>query len=371
MDKDGLLEFFESVLVRIPMSVVQKVFRSKKLTAGQNIDGTLLKIKSYLDHQPEEVDGDNDPEDYIRLLNEIADWYTSDYLLHGEKAVHFYEVSPSLASKAIDYFDRLDIPESIYQESYPLTVSDSELSKDDTETHLVDVSPHDDGIAVVYSTVRYYTERIDFTEAALNQSARELYSDAQGFHAVRHHYRQFFDVLIIYPDGRLEVRVDNPLMDKNKRLFVIERDKAFKRVKRLFEGALTSYLKSTTRLPAPKNLLGVVDRIYFTEGEGIVRLIKFTTNNSNAKEAKANSRIHDDCCRKDVFTEAGTKAVNGDINPYRIHVKWSVGDEKYIELRLLGTVDNIDIANTPLNEAIITKAFTKTQYEVIREKILM
>lgn len=357
-----LLETFRDIVERVPVSIFQKAFKLQDLTAGQTGRKTLDKVEGILSNQKDKR---------ISKLFKIKDWYLNDYMLHGEKSVYFYKLKKEDAEKIIKFFLEHKISPTVYSKKFPLTVDDEYLSKDDKDTHVVDIRKHgNNAIAIVFSTVRFYTQRINIPKEDIKDDIIAEYDDVEELMGVRHLSRQFFDACVIYPDGSLEIRLDNPKMDNSKQLPPAERRVAFATIIDQFKKMVIKLFDDNWELPQPRSVINVIDNIYFAENEGNVRFLSFTTNNSNAKTAKSNRKRIDDCCRNDVFTQAGTKAVDGDINPYRIHVNWERSNKHYVELQILGTIDNLEVGKYPLNETIITRTLNQSDYEFVREKIL-
>lgn len=355
-----MIKTFQDIVKRVPNSVLQKAFSANGLIAGQKADRTLEKTISLIDaNKKEDIDS----------LNKIIKWYFQDYLLHGEKAVFFYEINEEESIELIKYFKKFTVEDSVFIDNYPLCVPDSLLSKYIEESALVETRGYDSGVALIFSSVRKYTNQSELPKKFLTAEALAKYSDASKIFAIENRYRQFFDVVTIFPSGMVEIRIDNPKLDLSKQMPVKERANAFISIVHILEEYVSVALGRRWALPEPYNLLDTVDNIFTKRKEGNVRLINFTTSNSNAKQSKATHRDLNDCCRDDAFVKAGIKEVK-TISPYRIHVNWERDGKYFVDLYILGTIYNLDKSKSPLNEAIISRVRSKTDYDFIRNKVL-
>ena len=356
---------FWDITNRVSNSVIQKRFRSLGgLTAGQSAIKTRDKISDIVQQ--------NKPKD-IAILHDVINWYLNDYFFHGEKGVHIYDAEPEIVTAIIESLKQITIPESPYQLHFPWTVPHNDFDETSSQSHLVKITEYDDGLAVIFSTTRYYTERVVISKNHLKEDLQDNYSDVLEFVGDRKKYRQFFDMLIIKPDGHIEMRIDNPVLDGSKQMPYPERKKAFSEVAYAFNELISTGTGLTWTLPIPANLIYTIDILYRKKLEGQVRQINFTTDDSGSKEIKVNASDKNACCRRDLFTKAGTKAVHEEgqeISPYRIFINWEKELSHFPELQILGTKHNLDVSKNPINEAIISKCLTKSDYDFIRDKVL-
>lgn len=354
---------FQDITNRAQNSILQKQFRrDSHLIAGQTAEKTMEKVADWLDKGAEKD---------IIALEKVIDWYFEDYFYHGEKATRFYEISSKHTEQLIRQLKHKSKSNKNFAVCYPLTLDHEHIKA--KKSKLVEVVPFDDGIAMVFSTVRYYTERVKIKPRQLKKDIRKLYSDVDEFIGDRKRYRQFFDIVVIQPDGKVEIRIDNPLLDGTKHMPAKERSKAFSEIEYAFDKLSNGVISKKRTLPQPLNLIYAVDNIYFKPNEGRVKQINFSTANHSAKKIVASKVDRNACCRSDLFTRAGTKAVTDEgevISPYRIYVNWNK-QNSYPELHILGTSRNLDVSKNPINEAIITKCQTKSDYDFIREKVLL
>lgn len=362
---DNTDRIFDNILKRVPLSLLKKVFKQHGLLAGQSVPKTQKKIEQYLEQSKE-----------LAALKKIMDWYIHDYHFHGEKAVYFYRLQTEEAEKLIQHLQDQPIPESDHARHFPLTIADECLQSMKNEVHLVNIQQYGTGIAITYSTIKQYTNRLNLSpDTALTEEVLESYQNIETIQIEQAIYRQFFDIIIVHKDGLVELRIDNPRMDKGKQLLTKDRYNAFQNLIDKVKKHGKQALGKQWRLPPPINLLSVINKIYFNKQEGNIRYIRFTTNNGNVKESKASVGKTTDCCRQDTYTKAGTKAVNNCINPFRLQVQWSrmkpesLGKHE-IELQILGTVNHLNFGKNPLNEAIISRVMNQFDYEFIRGKIL-
>ncbi len=355
-----LFDSYKDIIDRVPLSVLQGIFKEHDLLAGRSSEATFEKVEEMLEQ--------GNPTK-LASLQRIADWYFNDYMLHGEKAVFFYHIEEAEATNLIDALLNLQLEENIYSTQYPLAIQPEHINKEDLNTYLIRTTSYADGVTLTFSTIRKYTQRINVPRNKLTEDALIEYSNIEEFIAVNRIYRQFFDYVVIYPSGLIELRIDNPVVDNGRPMPVKERQLAFVSIYKKFQQLASELFGRAWVFPEALNLLDKVNELYHST-QGYVRLIAFTTNNSGAKEIKADSKNARDCCRSDAYNQGGTAAVNGDINPYRIHIRWNMGSNHYPELRILGTVHSLERLRHPINEAIIHRTVLKSEYDFVRDLIL-
>lgn len=360
-----LRAIFSDITRRVPNSVISSRFvREGNIIAGRSAEKTLTKV--------EEIIEKGEPNQLLSLYN-VAGWYINDFRLHGEKATYFYEIDETIAEEIICIFSNKTLQANIFSDAYPTTlrIEDEALDNEVLRKYqLMAVEDYDDGLALTLSTFRFYTEQVELRPDDLLPPLRERYSDIEKFVGTKKRFSQFFDIVVIWPDGRVELRVDNPQKDGLKPLPFKERKEAIKKLTIEFNTLVSEALDHRWELPDPFNLIHVVDNIYREQTEGYVRELCFITTNSNSKSSKANWKDKDDCCREDVFIKAGTAGVNGNIFPYRLMVSWPHHQEIYPHLQIFGTVHCVDSGNKVICEAIIKNCQTQADYQYVRDKVL-
>lgn len=367
---------FLDIVNRVPLKTLQNFFKkiaeSKGVdfSAGNSSRETYSKLEDYVRLNDQQIN---------EVINMITEWYINDHLLNGEKVVHFYDIGSEVASSLCNLLEGAEPDDSPYTTSFPLTHPITERLSPEIEEQLyiVNISDYEEGAkALIISAIRHYSERLKLDENVLSENARELYADVLRSSAdtevsvTTKHRSQMFDVIVIHPNGLLELRVDNPRMSEDgKPMPVRERQEAFVQTRKRFETYVSSLIGNSWTLGEPYNLISVIDSMYQDHSEGIIRLLGFTTNNSGAKEIKANYKDPKDCCRSDAYHEGGLQAVHNLINPYRLHITWGAALAQG-ELRIPGTIYCLERENYPCNEAIITRTFSYADYVFIRERIL-
>lgn len=358
--KMDLLNVYKDMVKRVPLVTLQLTFKRFDIRAGQSVKGTISKVEKMLHKEK--------PED-LAALQKIKNWYLNDHILHGEKGVYFckpHKNTPDL----IKLLSTVKPEKSRYLNAFPLTLGTDALDKNDCDSYLVDIIDYKGGLALTFSTVRFYAKRFSVPVSRLKDDAIIEYGSPDDLTATSYEYDQLFDIIVIRPDGMIEIRVDNPQMGDGKLVPGSERQAAYVNIRKKFYDLVKQKLGREWVFLEAINLIEVIDSIYNANNEGFVRLLSFTTANSGAKTVKADHTKPDDCCRVDTYHSAGSKAVQGDINPYRMHMCWNEDDTGPGELRVLGTVNCLEKGNNPFHEAIITRTLKQTHYDFICDRIL-
>lgn len=355
-----LIDSFSEILDRVPLSIVQKKFRDKDLRAGRNAKDTLVKIQKIIGKKNEKN---------IESLQAIANWYFSDYLLHGEKSLYLFRLEQDLPHELFSLASKFNPEGHIFTDTFPFSLKKEQLQDVIDDIVLAAITKQEDKILITYCSIRYFTNKIIIPKSKLKESALEEYKNAEEITATSHQFRQFFDLIIIHKNGLVEIRIDNPKMDNSKQIPVKERMQAFLKVLRAFEASLSTIKGSTFVLPEPLNFFPMIDTLYLAKGEGAVRLLSFVTANGNAKQNKADPKRPQDCCRRDTYHEGGAEKVKHDLTPYRLHLAWNRTFSRP-QVHLLGTVNHLNKPDRPLNEAIITRVEGKEDYESVFSKLL-
>lgn len=367
---------FLDMVNRVPLKTLQNFFKkiaeSKcvDFSAGNSSRETYAKLEDYVRLNDQKIN---------EVINTIIQWYVTDHLLNGEKVVHFYNIGSEHALALCTALETAAPEASPYTTSFPITHPISERLGPEVEGQLyvVNISDYEDGAkALIVSAIRHYSARLKLDENVLSDEAKELYADLIRGSAdtevslTTKHRSQMFDVIVIHTNGLLELRIDNPRMSEDgKPMPIRERQEAFVQTRKHFESYVSSLIGQAWTLGEPYNLIPVIDSMYQDNSEGVIRLLGFTTNNSGAKEIKANYKDATDCCRADTYHDGGLKAVHNLINPYRLHITWGAGVAQG-ELRIPGTIYCLERENYPCNEAIITRTFSYQDYAFIRDRIL-
>lgn len=361
----SLKKAFPEIVRRVPIPILQRKFRKYGLFAGRNSIDTLEKVNKILDEKKSRSNKKN-----RKALKRIVKWYFEDYLLHGEKSVYLFKLENKKEAKNIyELAKKFELDEHDFTNKYPFSLSESKLKKFSDQIVLVKVDEDSDQINITFCTSRYYINKVDIPKSYLKNKVLDRFDKTEEIIAVNYEYRQFFDSIIIHKNGLVEMRIDNPRMVDSKQIPVQERYHAFDQVLKAFESKISGLLDKTWILPEPLNLFPLIDKIYLKEGEGALRLLAFTTNNGGVKTITADGKNRKDCCRKDTYHKAGSKKINHDLNPYRLIIAWNKANSRP-ELFLLGTHRHLEIANKPLNEAIITRAEGKKDYDEVLSKLL-
>lgn len=311
----------------------------------------------------------------LEALQEIEKWYLTDHLYYGEKGVYLYRIGKQKAANLIEILSTVSPEDNDYAKSFPLTVPKDKLNSEDNNSYLVEVkSEQDGGMTLVFSTVRFYPKRFNIDTNLIDEKTLEKYGEyghIDELTVVSNQYSQLFDIVVVHPNGLLEIRIDNPQMGDGKLAPGNERRQAFTNLQKQFRKLVKKTSGVDFELLGGVNLIDTLDDIYHAgESEGFVRLLAFTTPNSGSKTVRADPTLPKDCCRKDSYHKGGSKAVKDDINAYRMHITWGEEESGPGELRVLGTVYNLDNTEKPFHEAIITRTVHHGHYDFIYTRML-
>ena len=337
-----------SMRARMPWDVANRVLKSIDAPRSMGWGRTIEK----LNETP-------DPDGLVaaRLAGALV-----EHTLAGEKLVRFFELPDEVIQAMRDAALEATIPSSPFSAQYPCVLSDDELEAHHPQPHtLTAVEKSEDGIAVVFSSIRSVTVREEISKTDLPtdaQPALEYFDELYGLRHVRH---QASDVIWIPHTGNLvDVRVDYP------------KGMGFE----LGTAAHTLVANAVfntfgTALGMPLNLFPLIQAIYETEGEG--RLVEFQFGTTTASLKHEKMRRAKDCLRKEAYHVGGKHALKTPLQPFKMSVEYKLfladGQPSFPELNIHGNSRMTGTASPSVVDATIRKTAGSSDFEYIRDRI--
>ena len=332
----------------------------------------------------------------------VLEYFAHEYmdnLLFGENYLKFHRVEQELMNAMVTAFCDYKLPDSSFNDAYPLPLTDAEIALLPKETLNVPTPIHYEEMAglhlMVLASVRYFHAQERFNadslspvqlkefENLLNKRSDYVYNFAEVIFK-RQQLKQFFDVIILEPACNLiHVLIDAPstqVQDQTKK----QVDQAF--------ANLTSWLRKMTTtfdlpytIPPHLNLHYVIEPLCRDVGEGLLKMYACVTDESLALQPKARTLARDKNLRTDKMLEemeaaASTHGITTEV--YQASIAWPQEDraiqlisdnELYIphlELHLLGRKPRTrGRGDRGLDHAIIRGVENIDDYKFLCEKI--
>ena len=340
---------------KIPWSAMKNILRIHEIPAGQGWNGTIQKLLLYI----------NKGEKEAKHLNALEGSYY-EYVITGDKAVRFYNVCEKNIKTLIKSLSNYKPAESIYHNTFPYPLPETQLDQAGTEVTLVSIEQLNEGLALIYCTNRFVTER---QEISLNDFSEETQSDLGGYDeiiAIKSHMKQFIDVIVISEKhNMIEVRAD-----LSGGISSEDQTNALRGVAHCFNKLAFEFTGVEGLIVTPLNLFPLVDKLYEAEEEGKVCELGFITDEASIKQQKMRRKEVD--MRSETYHQAGKAAVP-HLTPFRLGISWEVKGAKDIDLRpelLLPGHFRILNNNPPaLYDAIISKCSGFDDYDFVTRKV--
>lgn len=325
------------------------------LPVGRGWDDTVKKL----------VDSTK-ADEFLDGFNQLKEWYCN-HLLVGEKAVKLFSVQRNRIDNLIKQFLLHEIESNIFHETYPFLLTEEKLMQADSLPKLVEVRNLENGLAVVFCTKRFFTERTEIDPDGLNEEAKKALDGYDELVGIKQHVRQFFDTVVLWKNKNfIEVRVDITSGMPSQ-----ERSRAFIQIIKQFNNLSNRKLGIETALRENVNFFPLIDRLYESE-EGKVGELAFTTDEGSIKFEKMRRGEVD--LRDETYHRAGRKAVD-HITPYKLAILWKFNlleeIETQPELLLPGQARVLSNSTQELGEVIIRKCSGLEDYDFVFEKIIL
>lgn len=333
---------------RMPWPVGQLVLAENDVPRGMGWDRTVARLTKDENLHEEKSEA---------LANNLR-----EHILCGEKLTRFYKLDLSEMESLREAILNVAIPETPFSSRYPASLTDEELKQAPTELTIAAVERLDDGLAVVFGSVRVVTLRESLDQEELPEAALEALHGYDELVGVRHVRLQTMDVVWVPHDGQyVDVRIDYP-----QGMLREVGDVAHERVR----GAIAT-LVGRDILSSPENLFPLIDLIYSNQGEGLVVELAFGTTTASLKHERMRRRTS--CLRSENYHKGGKAALMAPIEPYKLSVVWKlpIGEGKFTkpELSLYSSARMSGGEHPVLSDAIIRRCVGSSDFGHVRDRI--
>lgn len=342
-DNNFTLEnLLDGMAARIPWRVAAKILATHGAPRARGWD--LFKEKVSSEKHDIGVDG---------LSNSFL-----EHILFGEKASRFYDVDKISLEDVIKTFSG-----KTEYSKFPF----SELSEKTEELptskpNLCFIHHSDEGITLVYKSVRAVEKRETLKLSAIPADARPAFSEYKELIGVKQNKFRAYDVIWLpYDSSVVELRVDFPNGASTE-----ASELAILHVLDAFKGDSEAAIDEK-----PVDLFPIIGRIYDEKNEGQIVELALHTSTGSFKHEKM--RVGDQCLRDELYHRGGTDALRGEIELFKLGVRWAVdyGDDDSTnpELFLNGSFKMLHSDKYPLETAVIRNCTGELDYNFIRGKI--
>lgn len=333
---------------RMPWPVGRKVLVENGFPRGRGWEQTVEKLGSAKQEEGTQVD------ELVVALRE--------HTLCGEKLAGFYKVDPEALARAREKVLSAEIKATAFSEAFPASLPEDELADQPSGFILTAVESSDDGIAVVFSSVRVITVREDIEPEDMPEAAAGVFEDYEQIIGLKTVRFQAFDVVSLPHDGAyIDVRVDYPAGTHH--------DVALSAHARTIDAF--HKIVGDPLLSDPINLFPLIDRIYNDPKEGIVVELGFGTTTASLKNEKMRRKQLD--LREEQYHKGGKAALKSPIEPFRLSVTWKrkAGDGLFSnpELSVNSNARAAGGEHPTIENVVIRKCMGQADYEFVRSRI--
>jgi hypothetical protein len=285
-----------------------------------------------------------------------------EHILCGEKLVQFFGLSQDEIASLRSAVLALPIPDSDFQQAYPSLLTEADLRKAPSTPTLVARENGEDGVGLVFASVRVVTVREELNVDELGDEAADALSDFDEVVGVRNIRLQALDVVWIPHEGAsVDTRTDYSKGMHSDVAYV-----AADRLREAFNVAV-----GYEALVMPENLFPLINRMYRDKDEGHVVELGFGTTTKSLKDEKMRGRNSD--LRKEPYHVGGKGNLQTEIEPFRISVAWdrSIGPKRTStpELSIHGN-SRIGLSDNPIiTAAIVRRCMGLADFEHVRSRI--
>jgi hypothetical protein len=339
------MNLYESMQYRMPWTVASDIMSRVGIPVGQGWDKTIDKISNLK----------KDGEDFRNIESDCLNEYKK-HILYGEKNIKFYNVNKEDIENINKSIDKIVIQKNAFTESYPYVVDEDELKTIKPGLNLLEIIEENSGRYLVYGSKKYIEYRERTSE--IPDAIREHVGEIDEIIYIRHGVRQFFDVSWVpYSEGIIELRADSP-KDINDTYTYTHRGM----IGVIEDGNNFQSLKNSI------NLFPLIRKIYDAEDEGYVVEMEFITSTASSKKERMRKSKTD--LRAERYHQAGSSAIHGKFDPYKLCVRWPTEDEStHPELIIKGNSRAIFSKNPFIADATIRWCSTDASYSLITDKI--
>ncbi|MBK67620.1 MAG: hypothetical protein CMP22_05780 [Rickettsiales bacterium] len=337
---------------KIPWHIASKMLNNRGFQASNGWENTIEKAKTYKENL-EEVD----------IHGLIQDFKSNS--MCGEKMVSFYHLDREQIDILQNFFLNEKIDETIFSEFYPLPLPKSKINKQKhSAPKLTSVEKLTDGVAVVFCSIRNIETREPIHKNSINFGSEYSIDDYSSIIGVKKIKLQAYDVIWLPNEGNL-ISLRTDFQKEYSQLHATEAQKTLRK---------TLEIGLKRKMGEPANLFPLIQKIYKNKEEGTVVELAFTTTTASNKHERMRRRGKQECLRREAFHDGGTKALKGQIEPYKIGVQWHPLEQKnYLsspELNIYATKKNIANDTNPIvSYAEIRKCIGMPDFNLIQDKI--
>lgn len=333
---------------RMPWPVGRKVLVENGFPRGQGWEQTIKKLGNTKQIEGTQVD------ELVVALREHA--------LCGEKLAGFYKVDTDALDRAREKVLNAKIQVTAFSEAFPASVPDDKLTDQPNGFVLTAVETNEDGIAVVFSSVRVITVREEIDPEDMPEVAADIFGDYEQIIGLKTVRFQAFDVVSLPHNGPLvDVRVDYPAGTQHD-VALAAHARAIDALHKIIGEPL---------LTEPVNLFPLIDRIYNDPGEGVVVELGFGTTTASLKNEKMRRRQLD--LREEQYHKGGKAALKSPIEPFRLSVTWKrqagAGLFSTPELSVNSNARAAGGEHPTIENVVIRKCMGQSDYEFVRSRI--
>lgn len=302
--EDALVSLIKTVDKQgVAMNLVCEALRAKDLPTATSWEKLTEKLSQLAPNQRETA--------FSTLLQQL-----SDHVLCGHKDMHIFDLEDSEVDEIAESFALISPQPSIFKESFPRVISESQMVTASTAPILTHKISRDNGdISLIFCSCRsdYYKTVYKYSE--VSPAVQQSFSDFDSFVTIQKQNYQIFDVVNFRRSmKRLEILIDQPSR--------LKKDETSSDRCLLLLGALASTCAAmTTRYEnnSPMNIYPCINSIYCDKHEGTVKQLGFRAPSKSTKREIVSSN---DDLRKEPFHAAGIEKVI-TITVYDIKVMWS------------------------------------------------
>ncbi len=334
---------------RVPWEVAQRIFAGLGLRPGNGWQRTFGKLER------NQIDIAGRDEDLSRSLKE--------HILSGEKSVWFYELDQQDIARLRNALLAAQLSTNAAAELFPVLLSEDQIEGEEVGTpELIATVPNDAGLAGVFSCIRQVEFRDTVEPAGLPEEVTQAIGEFTELIRVRRRKVQALDIVWVPHQGSfVDLRVDLPTGVTAEAAALYH-----ERLRRTVNELLGS-----NRLGTPVKLFPVIDAIYRNPSEGTVVELAFTTTTASVKHEKMRRRSS--CLRHEIYHQAGKEALNGEIEPYKLAVQWSLSRGENVtsrpELNLMGRTSMLAARAQVLNSAEVRQCIDIADFEYVRDRV--
>lgn len=333
---------------RMPWTIARRILEENGIPRSQGWERTKQLL----------LEGDGAaPEKTEQLLECLI-----EHTLCGEKLVRFFELTDDQMVSFRRAAAAIEIPASPSRSRYPLSLEEDELKSTALGHTLVARHMFEDGVALVFSTVRIVVSREELEPKSFPPGSEELLSQYDEIVGLKNRRVQGMDVVWIPADGTLvELRSDFP---KNVPQRLIEQGQLSMK----FELGRTfgvDYLHSSL------NLFPLIGRMYGTPDEGLVVEFAFGTTTASTKHEKM--RRGSLSLREEDYHKGGIAALEDPISPFKLSIEWErkLGDDVISkpELSLHSNAREGSAGVGVLIDAVVRNCMGRDDFDFVRSRM--